>query len=61
MPTYQIQQYEIHAMRYRVEAASEAEAIAKLIYDVAKRLGFPVTTVRLWETDHSFATYRPSR
>ena len=38
-----------------------AEAIAKLIYDVAKRLGFPVTTVRLWETDHSFATYRPSR
>ena len=37
-----------------------AEAIAKLIYDVAKRLGFPVTTVRLWETDHSFATYRPS-
>lgn len=38
-----------------------AEAIAKLIYDVAKRLGFPVTSVRLWETDHSFATYHPRR
>ena len=34
-----------------------AEAIAKLIYQVAKRLGFPVTSVKLWETDHSFATY----
>ncbi len=37
-----------------------AEVIAKLIYDVAKRLGFPVTMVRLWETEHSFATYHPS-
>lgn len=36
-----------------------AEALAKLIYDVAKRLGFPVTSVRLWETDRSFATYHP--
>lgn len=30
MPTYQIEQYELHAMKYRVEAASKAEAIAKL-------------------------------
>ena len=36
-----------------------AEAIAKLIYDAARKLGFPVTKVRLWETDHSFATYQP--
>ena len=31
MPTYEIEQYEIHAMKYRIEAASEAEAIAKLL------------------------------
>lgn len=30
MRTYEIEQYELHAMKYRVEAASEAEAIAKL-------------------------------
>ena len=38
-----------------------AEGLAKLLYDVAKRLGFPVTCVRLWETPNSFATYEPSR
>ena len=30
MPTYEIEQYELHAMKYRVEAANEAEAITKL-------------------------------
>ncbi len=30
MPTYEIEQYELHAMKYRVEAANEAEAIRKL-------------------------------
>ena len=30
MPTFQIEQYEICVTTYRVEAASEAEAIAKL-------------------------------
>jgi hypothetical protein len=29
MPTFEIEQYELHAMRYRVEAADEADAIAK--------------------------------
>jgi len=37
-----------------------AEAIAKLVFDYAKRRRLPVTAVRLWETAHSFATYRPS-
>ena len=36
-----------------------AETLAKLIYGQARRLGFPVASVRLWETDSSFATYRP--
>ena len=30
MPTYELEQCELHTMRYRVEAASEAEAIARL-------------------------------
>ncbi len=30
VPTYQIEQYELHVMKYRVEAGSEAEAIDKL-------------------------------
>ena len=30
MPTYEIEQYEIHAMRYRIDAANQAEAIANL-------------------------------
>jgi flagellin-specific chaperone FliS len=55
MPTYEIQQYELHIMRYRVEAASEAEAIALLFHgeaepvnqsqefiQVANELGLPV-------------------
>lgn len=31
MPTYEIEQYELHAMKYRVEASSESEAIVKLL------------------------------
>ena len=30
MPTFEIEQYEIHVQQYRVEADSEAEAIGKL-------------------------------
>ena len=30
MPTYEIEQYEIHVQTYEVEADNEAEAIAKL-------------------------------
>jgi len=30
MPTYEIEQYELHVMQYRVEADSEAEAIVAL-------------------------------
>lgn len=31
MPRYEIEQYELHMMKYAVEAASEAEAIKKLL------------------------------
>jgi len=41
-----------------MEANPTAEQIAKMIFHYARRCKFPVTAVRLWETDHSFATYR---
>jgi len=31
MPVYEIEQYEIHAMRYRIQATDEAQAVAKLL------------------------------
>ncbi len=43
---------------YIIDVNPTAENLAKLIYDQTKQLGFPVTSVRLWETSHSFATYR---
>jgi len=38
-----------------------AENIAKLIYDHAAANNLPVAEVTLWETETSFATYRPER
>lgn len=35
-----------------------AEAITKLIFDYTASQGFPVSSVRLWETDRSVASYR---
>jgi 6-pyruvoyltetrahydropterin/6-carboxytetrahydropterin synthase len=47
-----------HHERYvLLETNPTAEAIAQLIFLYATRHGFPVTTVRLWETDQSFATF----
>lgn len=55
MPRYLIEQYELHTTDYDVEAANEAEAIAKLLngeaepvelsqefIQVAERVGLPV-------------------
>ncbi|MGL4462913.1 MAG: 6-pyruvoyl trahydropterin synthase family protein [Planctomycetia bacterium] len=42
---------------YVVDRNPTAENIAKLIYDVAVSHGFPVTEVRLWETNSCFAAY----
>jgi len=36
MPTYEVEQYELHVMKYRVEAPSEAEAIAKVLQGEAE-------------------------
>ena len=42
-----------------LDANPTAETIAKLIFDRAASQGLPVTEVTLWETETSFATYRP--
>ncbi len=44
---------------YLMDVSPTAENIAKLIFDVALRHGFPVVEVRLWETPHCCAAYRP--
>lgn len=38
MPTFEIEQYELHAMKYRVEASSEADAVVKLLDGLAMPL-----------------------
>ena len=35
-----------------------AEYIARVIYDFALSKGFPVSEVRMWESEDSFATFR---
>ena len=59
MPKFEIEQYEIHTQRYRVEADSEAEAVKRLFDDeasavdngleyieVAEDVGLPVEEYR---------------
>ncbi len=44
---------------YPLDGNPTAENIARRIFDVAAEHGFPVVEVRLWETPHCSATYRP--
>ncbi|MDY6779037.1 MAG: 6-carboxytetrahydropterin synthase [Halobacteria archaeon] len=44
---------------YTMEQNPTAEAIAELIYRYTESEGYPVTSVRLWETETSYATYEP--
>jgi hypothetical protein len=59
MPTYEIEQYEVHTQTYRVQADSEADAVAKLFngeadavdggleyIEVAEDLGLPADEYR---------------
>lgn len=47
--------------RVRVtEENPTAEVLAKMIYEYVAEKGFPVTDVTLWETDTSYASYRPT-
>lgn len=38
-----------------------AEAIAKLIFEFVQSKGFPVSEVRMWESEGSFATYNEAK
>jgi 6-pyruvoyltetrahydropterin/6-carboxytetrahydropterin synthase len=38
-----------------------AEAIARLLFDVAEKGGLPVREIRVWETEQSVAAYAPPR
>jgi 6-pyruvoyltetrahydropterin/6-carboxytetrahydropterin synthase len=42
---------------YVMKVNPTAENIARLIYEYTAAQGFPVVEVRLWETDHCFASY----
>jgi 6-pyruvoyltetrahydropterin/6-carboxytetrahydropterin synthase len=50
---------EMNEPLYLMDANPTAENIAKLIFDAATEKGFPVVEVRLWETPHCCARYRP--
>ena len=43
-----------------VETNPTAEGIARLIFDVARQQGLPVSRVTVWETPTSYATYGTS-
>ncbi len=45
---------------YVFDTNPTAEAIAKLIFEFVRSKGFPVSEVRMWESEGSFATYRQS-
>jgi 6-pyruvoyltetrahydropterin/6-carboxytetrahydropterin synthase len=44
---------------YVMNANPTAENIAKLIFDYVVSEGYPVVDVTLWETETSYASYRP--
>jgi 6-pyruvoyltetrahydropterin/6-carboxytetrahydropterin synthase len=56
LPPLRAQGEPIHVM----EVNPTAENIARLIFDFAAAQGFPVSEVRLWETESCYATYSRS-
>ncbi|MBI2058682.1 MAG: 6-carboxytetrahydropterin synthase QueD [Nitrospirae bacterium] len=42
---------------FTMDVNPTAENLAKLIFDFVSAQQYPVSTVRLWETENSFATY----
>lgn len=43
---------------FLIDTNPTAENIARLIFEVANKHGFPVVDVQLWETPHCYATVR---
>jgi 6-pyruvoyltetrahydropterin/6-carboxytetrahydropterin synthase len=46
---------------YVMQQNPTAESLAELIHDVASELGFPVASVRFWESPTSYATFVPTQ
>ena len=46
-----------HEPVHVIDVNPTAENIARLIFDYARDHGFPVTEVKLWETDSCYASY----
>jgi 6-pyruvoyltetrahydropterin/6-carboxytetrahydropterin synthase len=44
---------------YVVDSNPTVERIARLIYDVSREQGLPVSRVTVWETPSSWASYAP--
>lgn len=44
-----------------MEQNPTAENISRVIFDYAQGRGLPVLSVKLWETESSYAEYRPER
>ena len=51
MPTFEIEQFELHTMKYRTHADSVAEAIAKLLRGDAKVMGGGLEYIDIAEND----------
>jgi len=46
---------------YLFDTNPTAEAIARMIFDFVQSKGFPVSEVRMWESEGSFATYNKAQ
>jgi 6-pyruvoyltetrahydropterin/6-carboxytetrahydropterin synthase len=46
---------------YLFDTNPTAEAIARMIFDFVRSKGFPVSEVRMWESEGSFATYNAAK
>jgi 6-pyruvoyltetrahydropterin/6-carboxytetrahydropterin synthase len=43
---------------YTLDSNPTAERIARLLFDISREQGLPVSRVTVWETPTSWATYR---
>lgn len=56
MPTFEIEQYELHVQKYRVEADDEADAIAKLYQGEADAIDNSLEFIETAE-DHGLSVF----
>ena len=52
---------DLNSLKYFKKVNPTSENLAKLIYKKLKKKGLPVSSISVWETDDSRATYSESR